>query len=114
MGLKTTRQTPLAVQQVLTWTGQGTSGVGLLHVLVYDRYVKVWKSTVLIQDVGREPQLLARLRAYARNARQQGAVLAQAPLIFLSKTPEYRELYPHALARLRTLALLRRAVSGLQ
>ena len=84
MGLKTTRQTLLAsVQQVLTWTGQGTSGVGLLHVLVYDRYVKVWKSTVLIQDVGQKPQLLARLRAYAYNARQQGAVLAQAPLIFL-------------------------------
>jgi len=76
-----------AVQDVLTWGGQPSSrGIGLLHV------VKVGKSQIMQEDLAREPQLLARLRSYASNARQQQAVLTAAPLIFVSLSNWHAEL----------------------
>ncbi|CAE7512538.1 CRY2 [Symbiodinium sp. CCMP2592] len=74
-------------ESLLAWADEKESpGLGLVHILVFDRYIKVGKTTVHTQSKSmvREPSILARLRSYMVHARSYNATLTHAPIVLVA------------------------------
>ncbi|CAE7226211.1 TRPT1 [Symbiodinium sp. CCMP2592] len=85
----------IVIPEILLWGGQADAqGVGLVHVLVFSKYVKVGKSSIHCthKSTGSDPPILGRLRGYSSIAREMGAELTYAPILFVSHNPWMAEL----------------------
>ncbi|CAE7503125.1 CRY2 [Symbiodinium sp. CCMP2592] len=84
-----------AAQSLVAWANATDSpGLGFVHVLIFDRYIKVGKTSVLLQSKSgqREPNLIPRLRNYMIHARLQNATLVYAPIVLVATSPYKSDL----------------------
>ena len=63
-------------------------GASFVHLLVFDKYIKLGKTMVCRASIARRPQAVGRLRCYVQKAQEDGASLEYAPVVFVSCSPE--------------------------